>query len=134
MRPRFAGAEPPYSTRPLWKYEKLVRAYPVDGRFKKTLAFIYRDRKEELQEWPLKQFHAIDLLAFLNALPREPAGEGDYIIYVRGERLLPRIEDRYSRVALIASVRFHSQRWNNFDEHRFRVGAPAKWQSNAAKT
>ena len=66
----------------------MVRAYPVDGRFKKTLAFIYRDRKEELQEWPLKQFHAIDLFALLNALPREQVGEGAYIILtnVRGER------------------------------------------------
>src|SRR5688500_16276257 len=48
------------------------------------------------------------------------------------------MEDRRSlltlAVALIASVRFHSQRWNNFDEHCFRVGAPAKWQSNAAET
>ncbi len=81
-------AEPPYSTRPFWKYEKLVRAYPIDQRFMKMPAFIYRERKEELQEWPLKQFHAIDLFAFLNALPREQAGEGDYIVLtnIRGER------------------------------------------------
>ena len=81
-------AEPPYSTRPFWKYEKLVRSYPIDERFLKMLAFIYRDRQGELQEWPLKQFHALDFFALLNALPEAQAGGGDYIALtnVRGER------------------------------------------------
>ena len=80
--------DPPYSTRPFWKHEKLIRSYPIDDRLLKRLSFIYRDRKEELQEWPLKQFYAMDLFAFLDALPREKAGEGDYIVLtnVRGER------------------------------------------------
>lgn len=36
----------------------------------------------------MKQFHAIDFFALLNALPREQVGEGAYIILtnVRGER------------------------------------------------
>lgn len=80
-------ADPPYSTRPFWKQEKLVRSYPIDDRFMKMLEFIYRDRKEELQEWPLKQFYALDLFAFLNTLPKAQA-EGDYIVLtnVRGEQ------------------------------------------------
>lgn len=81
-------ADPPYSTRPFWKQEKLVRSHPIDERFMKMLEFIYRDRKEELQEWPLKRFHALDLFAFLNALPKAQAGEGDYVVLtnVRGEQ------------------------------------------------
>ena len=81
-------ADPPYSTQPFWKHEKLVRSYPIDERFMKMLAFIYRDRQDELQEWPLKQFHALDLVAFLNALPKGQSGEGDYValVNVRGER------------------------------------------------
>jgi acetyl esterase/lipase len=80
--------DPPYSTRPFWQHEKLVRSYPIDERFLKMLSFVYRERKEELQEWPLKQFHAIDLSAFLNALSKARAGEGDYIAMtnIRGER------------------------------------------------
>lgn len=81
-------AEPPYSTRPFWKHDKLIRSYPMDERLIKMLAFIYRDRREELLEWPLKQFHAVDLFAFLDALPKDRSGEGDYIVLsnVRGER------------------------------------------------
>lgn len=81
-------ADPPYSTLPLWRYERLVRSYPIDARFMQMLFFIYRDRKEELLEWPLKQFHAIDLFSLLDALPKRQVGEGDYIVLtnVSGER------------------------------------------------
>ena len=81
-------ADPPYSTRPFWRHEKLARSYPIDARFMKMLEFIYRDRKEELQEWPLKEFHAIDLFALLNAIPKAQTEKGDYIVLtnVRGER------------------------------------------------
>lgn len=81
-------AQPPYSTLPFWKHEKLVRSYPVDERFLKMLLFVFRGRQEELLEWPLKQYHAIDLFSYLDALPKELVGEGDHIILtnVRGER------------------------------------------------
>jgi acetyl esterase/lipase len=79
---------PPYSTLPFWQHEKLVRSYPIDERFMQMLFFIYRNRKEELLEWPLKQFHAIDLFPFLDTLPRAQVGAGDFIILtnVSGER------------------------------------------------
>jgi acetyl esterase/lipase len=81
-------AQPPYSTLPFWKYEKLVRSYPVDERFLKMLLLVFRSRPDELLELPLKQYHAIDLFAYLDALPKELVGEGDHIILanVRGER------------------------------------------------
>jgi hypothetical protein len=65
-----------------------VRSYPVDERFVKMLLLIFRSRQEELLEWPLKQYHAIDLFAYLDALPKDLVGEGDHIILtnVRGER------------------------------------------------
>jgi hypothetical protein len=80
--------DPPYSTLPFWKFAKLVRAYPIDARFAQMLLFIYRDRKEELLQWPLKQFYAVDLFAYLNALPKERIGAGDFIVLtnIHGER------------------------------------------------
>lgn len=80
--------DPPHSTRPFWKHEKLIRSYPIDERLLRMLSFIYRDRKEELQEWPLRRFYAMELFAFLNALPKEQAGDGDYVVLtnIRGER------------------------------------------------
>lgn len=81
-------ADPPYSTRPFWKYGKLVRSYPIDERFIEMLLFIYRNRREELLQWPLTQFHAIDLFGYLDALPKAQVGDGDYIVLtnIRGER------------------------------------------------
>jgi acetyl esterase/lipase len=81
-------ADPPYSTRPFWQQARLIRSYPIDERFIEMLLFVYRNRREELFQWPLKQFHAIDLFGYLDALPKEQAGEGDYIALtnVRGER------------------------------------------------
>jgi len=79
---------PPYSTLPFWQHETLVRTYPIDERFMQMLFFIYRDRKEELLGWPLKQFHALDLFSYLHALPKAQVGEGDYIVLtnISGER------------------------------------------------
>ena len=81
-------ADPPYSTRPFWQYSKLVRSYPIDERFVKMLLFVYRNRKEELLKWPLRHYHAVDLFSFLDALPKQQVGEGDYIVLtnIRGEK------------------------------------------------
>ena len=80
--------DPPYSTVMFWKHSKLIRSYPIDDRFRRMLEFVYRDRKEELQEWQLREFHAIDLFEYLNTLPKAEIGEGDYVVLnnVRGER------------------------------------------------
>lgn len=98
-------SDPPYSTEPFWKHGQLVRSYPIDQRFLQMLMFIYRDRKEELSQWPLKQFHAIDLFAFLNAQPKEQAGAGDFIVLnnIHGERQVwKRAEiERYKPVIVI---------------------------------
>ncbi|MGH7828926.1 MAG: hypothetical protein ACREP8_02000, partial [Candidatus Binatia bacterium] len=42
----------------------------------------------ELQGWPLESYHAIDLFAYLDALPKEQAGRGDHLILtnVRNEK------------------------------------------------
>ena len=126
-------AEPPYSTRPFWKHEKLIRSNPIDERFMKMLAFIYRARKEELQEWPLKQFHALDLFAFLNALPKAQVGQGDYIvsINVRGERQVWQRKqiEAYKPVIVIGVddeknlFRF-STFYQMFHEYSWKPGAP----------
>jgi acetyl esterase/lipase len=98
-------ADPPYSTRSFWKYSKLIRSYPVDDRFMKMLLFVYRNRKEELLEWPLRQYHAVDLFSYLNTLPKQQAGEGDYIVLtnIRGERQVWKREqiERFKPVIII---------------------------------
>lgn len=84
------AAAAPYSTRPLWERPALIRSYPIDERFFKMLLFIYRGRKDELKEWPLQQYHAVDLFPFLDSLPKARVGEGEFLIVtnVRGERLV----------------------------------------------
>ncbi|MGH7833405.1 MAG: alpha/beta hydrolase [Candidatus Binatia bacterium] len=81
-------SRPPFSTLPFWKHKSLVRSYPVDDSFLKRLLFVFQSRREELLEWPLKQYHAIDLFSYLDALPKEEAGQGDFLVItnVRGER------------------------------------------------
>jgi arylformamidase len=72
--------EPPFSTLPFWRHEKLVRAFAVDQRFVDRIGVVYRSLGYEIKEWPLKKFHAIDLWEYLNALPVEKIGRGDYLI------------------------------------------------------
>ena len=105
IQARRRWVDPPYSTRPFWKYEKLVRSYPVDERFVAMLLFIFRNRQEELLEWPLERYHAIDLFAYLDALAKEQAGEGDFIVLtnIRGERQVWRRDqiERYKPVIVV---------------------------------
>jgi hypothetical protein len=71
----------------------------------RMLFFIYRDRKEELLQWPLKQFYAIDLFSYLRAPPKKQAGPGEFIVLtnIRGERQVWRREQvqRYKPVIVI---------------------------------
>jgi hypothetical protein len=70
---------PPLSTAPFWRDEKLIRPYPVDRRLVEELALLYSGMKYELLEWPLETYHAIDLFAYLDSLPPEKAGRGNYL-------------------------------------------------------
>jgi acetyl esterase/lipase len=72
--------EPPFSTLPFWRHEKMVRAFPVDQRFVDRVGVVYSNLGYELKEWPLKNFHAIDLSDYLNAMPAEKIGRGDYLV------------------------------------------------------
>lgn len=98
-------ADPPYSTRPFWKHGQLVRSYPIDERLAAMLLFIFRNRQEELLEWPLERYHAIDLFAYLDALPKEHGGEGEFIVLtnIRGERQVWRRDEieRYKPVIVV---------------------------------
>jgi acetyl esterase/lipase len=71
---------PPFSTEPFWRDEKLIRSYPVDKRFVQSLATAYGHMKYELLAWPLDQFYAIDLFAYLDSLPSERVGKGDHLV------------------------------------------------------
>ncbi len=72
--------DPPFSTLPFWRHTELIRSYPVDQRFVSRLVPIYDSMRYELLEWPLEKFYAIDLFAFLDALPGNEVGRGDYLI------------------------------------------------------
>jgi arylformamidase len=72
--------DPPFSTAPFWRHQRLIRSYPVDQRLVARMVPVYSELRYELQEWPLEKFYAIDLFAFLDSLPAEKAGRGDYLI------------------------------------------------------
>ncbi len=82
------GSSP--STVPFWKHQDLVHVYPIDHRFLIPIIGHYGPLKHELLQWPLEEFHAIDLFAFLDALPVKQVGKGDYLILsnLRNERLI----------------------------------------------
>ncbi len=72
--------DPPFSTLPFWRYPKLIRSYPVDQRFVNRMLVVYSSLGYELKEWPLEKFYAVDLFAFLDSLPAEKVGRGEYLI------------------------------------------------------
>jgi acetyl esterase/lipase len=79
---------PPFSTQSFWRRRELVRSYRVDQRFLNQLIPLYSTLSYELQEWPMEKFHAIDLFAFLESLPPDKRGRGDYLVTtnVRNEK------------------------------------------------
>jgi acetyl esterase/lipase len=72
--------EPPFSTVPFREHPKLVRSYPVDQRLVLRMVEIYTSVRYELREWPLETFHAIDLFDWLEALPANQRGAGNYLV------------------------------------------------------
>lgn len=89
LRLRQRWYEPPFSTEPFWRAGVPVRSYDVAARLRAALERIYEDATFELGAYPLRRYHAIDLLAYLDRLPPERVGRGDYLTVtnVRGERL-----------------------------------------------
>lgn len=81
--------DPPFSSIPFWRDEKLVRSYPIDKRFVQKLLPIYDTMKYELLEWPLESYYAIDLFSFLDSLPQQQVGRGNYLVItnLRNEKL-----------------------------------------------
>jgi len=89
LRLRSRWAKPPFSSEPFARAGVPVRTYSVDRRFVAALKQIYEYNAYELNAYPLKEFRAIDLMAYLDAQPRERIGQGEYLVItnVRGERL-----------------------------------------------
>jgi acetyl esterase/lipase len=78
----------PFSTLPFWKQKELIRSYPLDQRLLLRLVAVYGPLRHELVQWPLREFHAIDLFSYLDTLPREQVGKGEYLILtnIRNEK------------------------------------------------
>jgi acetyl esterase/lipase len=98
--------EPPLSTEPFWARAELVRSYPVSDRFLAGFGMIYdQGSRFELGSYPLREFHAIPLLRFLESQPREKIGDGDYLVLtnVRREKIFWRLSEitRYEPVVVI---------------------------------
>jgi acetyl esterase/lipase len=72
--------EPPFSTLPFWRQEKLIRAHPVDQSLVDRMRIVYDKISYELREWPLRNYHAIALADYLKSLPAAKIGHGDYLI------------------------------------------------------
>ena len=87
MRARRKWQEPPWSTESFWAKPQLVRAYPVDDRFMAAFGRIYdRGALFELNSYPLKEFHAIELSRFLESQPRQKIGSGDYLVLTNARK------------------------------------------------
>ena len=80
--------DPPFSSQPFWRDKKLIRSYPVDQRLVTRMIAVYQNLRYELQEWPLETYHAVDLFEFLDSLPAEKVGRGEYLVTtnIRGEK------------------------------------------------
>jgi len=126
-------SDPPYSTAPFWQFAKLARSYPIDERFLHMPLFIFRDRKEELLQLPLRRFYAIDLFSYLDALPKEQAGSGDFIALtnIHGERQVWR-RDRIERYQPVIVIGIDDEknlfRWSVF----YRMHREYSWKPGAA--
>jgi hypothetical protein len=126
-------SDPPYSTAPFWRFAKLVRSYPIDERFLRMPLVIFRNRKEELLQFPLRRFHAIDLFSYFDALPKEQAGSGDFIALtnVHGERQVWR-RDRIERYQPVIVIGIDDEknlfRWSVF----YRMHQEYSWKPGAA--
>jgi len=83
------------STLPFWQHQGLVRSYPIDLRFLDPVVAHYGPLRHELLQWPLEKFHAIDLFGYLDALPPERVGKGDYLVLtnLRNEKQIWRKQD-----------------------------------------
>jgi len=96
LRARRVWQEPPVSTEPFWADASLVRTYPIDDRFVQAFSRIYAlDNVFELKSYPLQTFHAIELTRFLETLPREKVGSGDYLVLtnLRQEKVFWRLSE-----------------------------------------
>jgi arylformamidase len=98
---------PPLSTLTFWgeRNKKLIRSYPVDRRLVEELALFYGSMRYELLEWPLETYHAVDLFSYLDSLPAQKIGRGDYLVVTnfRNEKLFwdRRQIERYKPVIVI---------------------------------
>ena len=96
LRARRMWQEPPLSTEPFWAKRELVRTYPVDERFMAGFGLIYDEGSRfELASYPFREFHAIELVPFLESRPRARIGSGDYLVLtnVRGEKMFLRLSE-----------------------------------------
>jgi hypothetical protein len=80
---------PPLSTVPFWREEKLIRPYPVDRKLVEEVALLYSSNRYEMLEWPLENYYAIDLFSYLDSLPPEKIGRGNFLTVTnfRNEKL-----------------------------------------------
>jgi arylformamidase len=89
MQLRSRWQQPPFSSEPFWTSGVAVRTRAVDARLRAALEKVYEYNAYELAAYPLARYHAVDLLEYLNRLPPERVGSGDYLTITnyRGERL-----------------------------------------------
>lgn len=81
--------DPPVSTEPFWRDPALVQSFPVDRTLVERLVRMMQGNAYMLSAWPLREFHAVDLHAWLRAQPQQKVGKGRWLITtnLRGERL-----------------------------------------------
>lgn len=92
---RRAWQKPSFSTEPFWHSGVPVRSYDMHPRVRTLLERVYEYNAWELRAYPLKKYHAIDLLAYLDRLPPDQIGRGEYLVLtnIQGEKTYWRRSD-----------------------------------------
>lgn len=86
---RRAWHRPRFSTEPFWDSGVPVHSYDMTPAVRALFERVYEHNAWELRAFPMRRYHAIDLLAYLDRLPAEQVGTGDYIVStnIRGEKM-----------------------------------------------
>jgi len=96
FRARRKWQEPSLSTESFRNRPELVRTYPVYERFMAGFGMIFDEPSRfELNSYPFREFHAIELSHFLDSQPREKLGRGEYLVLtnVRAEKVFWRLSE-----------------------------------------
>jgi hypothetical protein len=91
----------------IWEGAARIEQHPIDAGIMTTLETMFAGRIELLDAFPLQHYSAVDLLDYLDSLPEEEVGSGDYLITtnIRSESIyLTREQLEQNRPQLVIGI------------------------------